>query len=173
MSVRKYEIQIPACHCPVCLVLRSLPSIARHKWPGISGMAAWAGRSKPLAQTPGPDLAWQDAVMESEAFIISENICIPTSRRTRAGWHAMAEFHSFCVLSIMAPKAYSNHVAPGRAETNSNDSSEISPPCGILRRRSAERNSTGQAFHGAGQNPNALNQELFAQSNPTLGCFKF
>jgi len=34
-----------------------------------------------LAQTPGPDLAWQDAVMQSEAFIISENSCIPTSRR--------------------------------------------------------------------------------------------
>jgi len=40
----------------------------------------------PLAQTPGPDLAYQDAVMESEAFISSENSCISTSRRTRAGW---------------------------------------------------------------------------------------
>ncbi len=38
-----------------------------------------------LAQTPGPDLAWQHAVMQSEAFIISENSCIPTSRRARAG----------------------------------------------------------------------------------------
>jgi len=41
-----------------------------------------------LAQTPGPDLAWQDAVMQSEAFIMSENSCISTSRRARAGWHA-------------------------------------------------------------------------------------
>ncbi len=40
----------------------------------------------PLAQTPGPDLACQDAVIESEAFISSENSCISTSRRTRAGW---------------------------------------------------------------------------------------
>ncbi len=40
---------------------------------------------RPLAQTPGPDLAWQDAVMESEAFIISENISIPTSRRALRG----------------------------------------------------------------------------------------
>ena len=41
-----------------------------------------------LAQTPGPDLAWQDAVMESEAFIISENSYISTSRRARAGQHS-------------------------------------------------------------------------------------
>jgi len=34
---------------------------------------------------PGPDLACQDAVMESEAFISSENICISTSRRTLRG----------------------------------------------------------------------------------------
>jgi len=38
-----------------------------------------------LAQTPGPDLACQDAVMESEVFISSENSCISTSPRTRAG----------------------------------------------------------------------------------------
>ena len=46
---------------------------------------------------PGPDLAWQDAVMQSEAFIISENSCIPTSRRARAGWHARTEFNSSCL----------------------------------------------------------------------------
>jgi len=40
-----------------------------------------------LAQTPGPDLALQDAVMQSEALISSENSCISSSRRTRAGWH--------------------------------------------------------------------------------------
>jgi len=39
----------------------------------------------PLAQTPGPDLAWQDTVMESEAFISGENSCIPTSLRTLRG----------------------------------------------------------------------------------------
>ena len=38
-----------------------------------------------LAQSPGPDLAWKDEVMQSEAFIISENICISTSRRTLRG----------------------------------------------------------------------------------------
>ncbi len=38
-----------------------------------------------MAVGPGPDLAWQDAVMQSEAFIISENICIPTSRRALRG----------------------------------------------------------------------------------------
>ena len=38
-----------------------------------------------MAVGPGPDLAWQDAVMQSEAFIISENSCISTSPRTRAG----------------------------------------------------------------------------------------
>ena len=42
---------------------------------------------------PGPDLAWQHAVTQSEAFIISENSCIPTSRRARAGWHAGMAFH--------------------------------------------------------------------------------
>ena len=34
---------------------------------------------------PGPDLAWQDAVIESEEFISSENSCISTSRRTLRG----------------------------------------------------------------------------------------
>jgi hypothetical protein len=48
----------------------------------------------PLAQTPGPDLAWQDVVMENEAFISSENSCISTSRRARAGWHAWIWFRT-------------------------------------------------------------------------------
>jgi hypothetical protein len=69
----------------------------------------------PLAQTPGPDLAWQDAVMQSEAFIISENSCMLTSRRARAGWHARTEFYSSCILDIKAAIAYYNHVAPGQA----------------------------------------------------------
>jgi len=47
---------------------------------------------KSLAQTPGPDLACQDAVMESDALISSENSCISKSRRTRAGWHAKHEY---------------------------------------------------------------------------------
>jgi len=34
---------------------------------------------------PGPDLACQDAVMESKAFVSSENSCISKSRRARAG----------------------------------------------------------------------------------------
>jgi hypothetical protein len=34
---------------------------------------------------PGPDLAYQDAVMETEAFITSENSCISKSCRARAG----------------------------------------------------------------------------------------
>ncbi len=38
--------------------------------------------------TPGPDLACQDAVMESQAIINRENNCISTSRRTRAGLNA-------------------------------------------------------------------------------------
>ena len=46
----------------------------------------------PLAQTPGPDLACQDAVMESEAFISSEDSWISTSRRARAGWHAKHQY---------------------------------------------------------------------------------
>ena len=41
--------------------------------------------SATLAQTPGPDLAYQGAVIESEAFISSENSCISIFRRTRAG----------------------------------------------------------------------------------------
>ena len=40
---------------------------------------------KTLAQTPGPDLVFQDTVMESQEFISSENSCISASRRTRAG----------------------------------------------------------------------------------------
>jgi len=35
-------------------------------------------------EIPGPDLACQDAVMESEAFISGGNSCISTSRRARA-----------------------------------------------------------------------------------------
>jgi len=46
----------------------------------------------PLAQTPGPDLACQDAVMESEAFVSSEDSWISTSRRARAGWHAKHQY---------------------------------------------------------------------------------
>jgi hypothetical protein len=34
---------------------------------------------------PGPDLACQYAVIESEAFISSENSCISTFRRASAG----------------------------------------------------------------------------------------
>jgi len=41
---------------------------------------------------PGPDLACQDAVMESKAFVSSENSCISKSRRARAGWHAKHEY---------------------------------------------------------------------------------
>ena len=48
------------------------------------GASACAARSS-LAQTPGPDLAWQDAAMENQAFISNENNCISTSRRARAG----------------------------------------------------------------------------------------
>ncbi len=65
-----------------------------------------------LAQTPGPDLACQDAVMESEAFLSSENTCISTFRRARAGWHARTEFYSSCILDIKAAIAYYNRVAP-------------------------------------------------------------
>ncbi len=39
----------------------------------------------PLAQTPGPDLACQDAVMERQEIINRENNRISTSRRARAG----------------------------------------------------------------------------------------
>jgi hypothetical protein len=65
-----------------------------------------------LAQTPGPDLAWQDAVMESEAFRSSENSCISTSRRARAGWLPKPKFHSSSLRTVRAIKAYSGHVAP-------------------------------------------------------------
>jgi hypothetical protein len=49
--VFKSEILIPACHCPVCLMLRTPPATAKHKQAEISGRDAWAGRSKSLAQT--------------------------------------------------------------------------------------------------------------------------
>ena len=42
-----------------------------------------AGRQ--VLNIPGPDLASQDAVMQTEAFIMSENSCVSTSRRARAG----------------------------------------------------------------------------------------
>jgi hypothetical protein len=38
-----------------------------------------------LDYAPGPDLAYQDAVMESEAFITSENSCISKSLRALRG----------------------------------------------------------------------------------------
>ena len=40
---------------------------------------------EPLAQTPGPDLACQDAAMESQVFISSENSCMCISRRALRG----------------------------------------------------------------------------------------
>jgi len=64
----------------------------------------------PLAQAPGPDLAWQDAVMESEAFISSENGCISTSRRARAGWHAMLSYIDTIEIAL-----YAKELAPGQA----------------------------------------------------------
>ncbi len=70
-----------------------------------------------LAQTPGPDLACQDMVMESEAFISSENSCIFTSRRTRAGWLAGLEFSGRHFQNITTIAAYSRQVAPGQAST--------------------------------------------------------
>jgi len=80
--------------------------------PVFPGQDPWP---RPLAQTPGPDLAWQDAVMESEAFIISENSCISTSRRTRAGWLPGPEFSGCLFQNITATTAYSRQVAPGQA----------------------------------------------------------
>jgi hypothetical protein len=50
-------------------------------------MRGTSGQVFALAQTPGPDLAWQDAAMENQAFISNENNCISTSRRARAGWY--------------------------------------------------------------------------------------
>ena len=52
---------------------------------------------------PGPDpaarwragLACQDAVMESEAFITSENSCISKSRRARAGFSSLLTLAHF------------------------------------------------------------------------------
>ncbi len=64
---------------------------------------------------PGPDLACQDAVMESEAFISSENSCISTSRRARAGWHAMDSFQCFGLDTRKAIASRTNYVAPGQA----------------------------------------------------------
>ena len=40
---------------------------------------------KKILLIAGPDLACQDAVIESEAFISSENSCISTFGRARAG----------------------------------------------------------------------------------------
>jgi len=54
--------------------------------------------------------------MESEAFIISENICIPTSRRARAGWLARAGFYDFGSPSIATTAFYSRQLAPGQAD---------------------------------------------------------
>jgi hypothetical protein len=68
-----------------------------------------------MAQTPGPDLAWQHAVMQSEAFIISENSCIPTSRRARAGWHAGPAFHGIRFGNLTATEKLSRQLEPGRA----------------------------------------------------------
>jgi len=60
-------------------------------------------------------LAWQDAVMESEAFISIESSCISKSRRTRAGWLARAGFYDFGSQSISTTVLYSKQLAPGRA----------------------------------------------------------
>ena len=64
---------------------------------GVNGMLSDV---KSLAQTPGPDLACEDAVMESQAFISSENSCMCISRRARAGWQARAEFYELYTRSI-------------------------------------------------------------------------
>ncbi len=56
---------------------------------------SWVGYGKDLTQpynkrlnerpNPGPDLIFQDAVIESQEFLSRENNCISTSRRARAG----------------------------------------------------------------------------------------
>ena len=67
----------------------------------------------PLAQTPGPDLA-QDAVMESKAFVSSENSCISKSRCARAGLYHGPLLGCFkmvyCALSLrIIGSIYINH----------------------------------------------------------------
>ena len=68
-----------------------------------------------ILSIPGPDLACQDVVMESEALISSENSCISTSRRARAGWLSMTEFYRSCFRNITLTTACYDHVASGRA----------------------------------------------------------
>ena len=69
----------------------------------------------PLAQTPGPDLAYQDAVMEGEAFVSSEDSWISTSRRARAGWNPKHSFQYFRLDTMKAIASCTNYVAPGQA----------------------------------------------------------
>ena len=54
----------PACHCPVCLLSRSLPAIAKHKRAGISGREACAGRSSTCWLTSKHNEGW--AVAQTE-----------------------------------------------------------------------------------------------------------
>ncbi len=54
-----------------------------------------------LLTRSGPDLAWQDAVMQSEAFISSENSCISTSHRTRAGLSIPGPDLAFVSLRVL------------------------------------------------------------------------
>ena len=54
--------------------------------------------------------------MESEAFISSENSCISTARRTRAGWLARAGFYDFDSPSIATTALYSRQLALSEPE---------------------------------------------------------
>jgi len=51
--------------------------------------------------------------MQSEAFIISENICIPTSRRTRAGWNPEPGTDQFRYKSLQADSDHLGSKNPG------------------------------------------------------------
>jgi len=77
--------------------------LIRQKYGGLTGLTRFSYFPY-ILNIPGPDLACQDAVMESESFISSENSCISTSRRTRAGWFCRVGVHSSSEGILRLPK---------------------------------------------------------------------
>jgi hypothetical protein len=90
----RFRISIAAA-----LLTRSGPGINTINKIFLYSLYLPAGR--PVLNIPGPDLAWQDAVMQSEAFISSENSCISTSHRTRAGLSIPGPDLAFVSLRVL------------------------------------------------------------------------
>jgi hypothetical protein len=60
-----FEIRIPACRCPICIVLRILPAIVKYEFPDISGRKAMGGQ---VEVRNSPALGWQESEIQMSKY---------------------------------------------------------------------------------------------------------